>query len=187
VSAPHGAPWGCHRLDDRWARRLVERAGVGPGDLVVDVGAGTGALTAPLVGAGARVVAVELHVGRAAALRRRFGDEPVVVVPVDGRDLRLPRQPFRVVANPPFAITTALLRRLLAPGSRLLRADVVVPRHVAGRWLGRGAPGAGRWAWTFSMRRAGVVPRRAFHPAPPRDAVVLVIVRRVRPAATWQR
>ena len=45
-----------------WARRMVALAGVGPGDLVLDIGAGRGALTAPLVRAGTRVVAIEIEV-----------------------------------------------------------------------------------------------------------------------------
>ena len=58
--------WGWHQLADGWARWLVERADVEPHDLVLDVGAGTGAITRHLVDAGARVVAVELHPARAA-------------------------------------------------------------------------------------------------------------------------
>jgi 16S rRNA A1518/A1519 N6-dimethyltransferase RsmA/KsgA/DIM1 with predicted DNA glycosylase/AP lyase activity len=56
-----GRTWGWHRLADEWAARVVAAAAVGPGELVLDIGAGTGALTGPLVRAGARVVAVELH------------------------------------------------------------------------------------------------------------------------------
>jgi len=110
--------WGWHQLDARWAERLVADSGVGRGDLVVDVGAGTGALTAPLIDAGARVIAIELHPRRAEALRKRFG-RLAVVVEADAADLRLPRRPFHVVANPPFAITTALVNRLLAQGSQM--------------------------------------------------------------------
>ena len=180
MAGPARSPWGWHRLDSSWADLIVARAGVGAGDLVVDVGAGTGALTAPLVAAGARVVAVELHRARAAVLRERFHGMPVTVVEADAADLRLPRRPFRVVANPPFAIVAPLVRRLLAPGSRLVRADLVMPRYVARQWRAAGAPGRGRWATTFALSSGPAIPRWALHP-PPRTAVVtLVVVRRPR-------
>jgi hypothetical protein len=38
-------PWGWHRLDQDWAERIVAAAAIRPGELVVDLGAGTGALT----------------------------------------------------------------------------------------------------------------------------------------------
>jgi 23S rRNA (adenine-N6)-dimethyltransferase len=177
-AAPGSQRWGWHQLTDGWARRLVASADIRPGDLVVDVGAGAGALTAPLVQAGARVLAVELHPGRADRLRRRFAGDPVRVLQVDAADLRLPTRPFRVVANPPFAVTTAILKRLLAPGSRLEAAHLVVPGHVAARWSsGRGAA-ADRWARHFTAHRATTVPTRAFVPAPPRPAAVLELRRR---------
>jgi 23S rRNA (adenine-N6)-dimethyltransferase len=111
-------------------------------------------------------------------LRERFADDPVTVVRTDATDLRLPRRPFRVVANPPFAATTAILRRLLSPGSRLVTADLVVPRGVARRWTDRRAPGAGRWQRTFDARVVATVPGSAFRPRPPGATVVLRIERR---------
>ena len=168
--------WGWHRLDGEEAARLVAEAGVGRGDLVLDVGAGTGALTEPLLAAGARVVAVELHPGRAAALRERFPG--AVVVRADAGDLRLPRRPFHVVANPPFARSGALLRRLLQPGGRLLSAHLVLQEQAARRWASPSAPAAGRWSRVFDVSLGRRVPRRAFTPPPPVDARVLVVRRR---------
>ena len=144
---------------------------------MLDIGAGTGALTQQLVAAGATVVAVELHAGRADILRSRFSGQPVTVVRADAADLRLPRRPFRVVANPPFGLTTAVLRRLLAPGSRLVGADVIVPVHVARRWASGRAPGAGRWARLYDVGVGPTVPPSAFTPPGPVSAPLVLRAR----------
>ena len=103
--------WGWHQLVDEWAAQVVAGAGLRPGVLVVDLGAGDRALTAPLVAAGARVLAVELHPRRAARLRERFAADPVTVVECDIADFRLPRRPFQVVANPPVDSAVLVVRR----------------------------------------------------------------------------
>ncbi|WP_344144828.1 rRNA adenine N-6-methyltransferase family protein [Kribbella yunnanensis] len=170
--------WGWHPLDSRWAQRVVDAAGVVPGELILDVGAGLGALTGPLVRAGARVIAVELHPGRADRLRRRFADEPVTVVRADAADLRLPSRPFRVVSSPPYTLSTALLKRLLAPGSRLVSADLVLQRQVVNRYVRGEAPGAQRWYRHYEPSLGLRLPRKAFTPPPHVDSAVLVLRKR---------
>jgi 23S rRNA (adenine-N6)-dimethyltransferase len=167
--------WGWHQLADEWAARIVTQAGVRPGELVLDLGAGDGALTAPLIRAGARVVAVELHPGRAARLRRRFGD--ATVVHADAASLPLPARAFRVVASPPYGITASLLGLLLAPGSRLVAADLVLQRAVVRRYADDHGPAAARRTRTFRMAAGLALPRRAFRPPPQVDSAVLVIRR----------
>jgi 23S rRNA (adenine-N6)-dimethyltransferase len=167
--------WGWHRLADEWAARIVAEAGVRPGELVLDIGAGEGALTAHLIRAGARVIAVELHPGRAASLRHRFGD--VTVVHADAASLRLPSRPFRVVASPPYGITASLLGLLLARGTRLVAADLVLQRAVVRKYAdGHGSKAAA--ARAFSLSAGLPLPRRAFRPPPQVDSAVLVVRRR---------
>jgi 23S rRNA (adenine-N6)-dimethyltransferase len=178
VPASPRVGWGWHRLTESWADTIVADANVRPGELVLDIGAGTGAVTAALARAGARVIAVELHPYRAQQLRQRFANTRVTIVRADASDLRLPRRPFRVVANPPFGVTTQLLRRVLAPGSQLVGADLVLQRAAARRWAEGRAPGAGRWMRTYDMRVARKVPRAAFAPRPPVDCALLTIRRR---------
>lgn len=164
MPASGNARWGWHRLAPSWAEQVVADAGVEPCDLVVDIGACTGAVTAPLVAAGARVIAVELHPRRLAVLRDRFAYDDVTVVRADAADLRLPRSPFRVVANPPFALTSQILKRLLAPGSRLVRGDLVVqhPRRSrrAHRSTARRSSSDGRGDQTTASS-TGMLPRVA--------------------------
>jgi 23S rRNA (adenine-N6)-dimethyltransferase len=164
-------------MDAGWAQLMVQEAHLWPGDWVLDIGAGRGALTAPLFATGARVIAVEAHPGRAAYLRGRFGPS-IVVVCADAEELRLPRRPYHVIANPPFAISSPLLRRLLQPGSRLVAARLILPRQTACRWAGPDAPGGRRWRQEFDARLGWRLPRSAFRPPPRVDVQVLEIYRR---------
>ena len=115
------------------------------------------------------MVAVELNRRRAGILRERFPG--ITVLHADAASMRLPGRPFRVVANPPYGISSSLLRMLLAPDSRLIAADLVLQRGVVRKY----ASGAAR---RFSLTAGLTLPRRAFLPPPHVDSAVLVIRRR---------
>jgi 23S rRNA (adenine-N6)-dimethyltransferase len=127
------------------------------------------------------VVAVERDPRLAAALRRRLGD-PVTVVEADLRDVPLPRREFLVVANLPFATTTALLRRLLTgPAVPLAGADLIIG-HGAARWLTAAVPRDALTAWwaaRYQFRLVSRVPAASFRPAPGTDAAHLSVRPRV--------
>jgi len=180
VSAAAGSrrTLGWHPLVEPWAARVVAESGVRPGELVLDIGAGEGALTRHLVERGARVVAVELHPDRVRRLRQRFDGAPVSVVAADAAHLRLPHRPFRVVASPPYGISSALLRLLLAPGSRLIAADLVLQWAVVRRFTERSPTGSDRWLRRWDLHVGRRLPRNAFRPPPQVDSAVLVIRRR---------
>jgi 23S rRNA (adenine-N6)-dimethyltransferase len=168
--------WGWHRLEPDWADRLVRQADIRRGELVLDLGAGDGALTAPLVAAGARVLAVELHPARARRLRERFADEDVRVLEIDLLTLRLPERRFRVLSNPPWSLAKPLIRQLTGPASALTRADLVLQRGLVSDLGRRGTVGPGhrsRYATSYAMP----IPRAAFRPAPPAPAGLLQIAR----------
>ena len=95
-------PAGAHFLRDHaLIAQLARASGAGDGRLVLDLGAGHGAITAGLVATGARVIAVERDCRLAARLRRRFDGQPQVrVVESDLRLVPLPRRDFLVVASP---------------------------------------------------------------------------------------
>lgn len=164
--------WGSHRLGPGFAEGIVETASIRPGELVLDLGAGTGALTRPLARRSAQVIAVELHPGRAEGLRAGTRSTPqVTVLEQDLLTVPLPRRRFRVVANPPYAVAAALVRRITARDSHLVRADLVLPRWQVRRY-GADPPRG----WIAQLGRH--VPASAFRPPPRADSAVLILLRR---------
>jgi len=151
---------------------------------VLDLGAGTGHISAHLRRHGARVRAVELDTRFAQALRRRFaGDAGVSVIEADARSLTLPREPFRVVANLPFAGSGVILDRLLDPRGPLRRADLIVEWSAARKrcevWPAT-ARGVIAGAF-FDLHVERRLPAACFEPPPSVDAAVLVAARRTIP------
>jgi 23S rRNA (adenine-N6)-dimethyltransferase len=163
------------------AAELVRAAEIQRDDLVLDLGAGTGVLTAALARRAGRVIAVEIDPELAAQLERRLPDVEVVVA--DALRVSLPREPFKVVANPPFDGGTTLLRRLLDPGAALVTADLVVQWGLAAKraavWPGTQL--SAYWGAWFELSIARRLPRCVFTPPPAVDAGVLRVVRRVEP------
>jgi 23S rRNA (adenine-N6)-dimethyltransferase len=166
---------------NKLAAELVRAAGIQRGDLVLDLGAGTGVLTTALAGAGARVVAVEIDPGLADGLRRRL--PRVNVREEDVLRFALPREPFKVVANPPFDGATAMLRRLLEPSASLRTADVIVEWGLAAKrsavWPSTQL--STYWSGWFDLSVSRRLSRCVFAPPPAVDAAVLRIVRRPEP------
>ena len=165
--------------DPRLAAQLVREAGVGARDLVVDIGAGSGRLTAELSRTARRVLAIEQDRRWAAQLDGRWPN--VRVLEADVLAIALPREDFTVVANLPFDKTTAILHKLFDdPASCLVRADLVVEWGVATQ-LGLPWPSRVKsivWGSTYEIVVTRRLPRVAFDPAPRVDAGVVSFRRR---------
>jgi 23S rRNA (adenine-N6)-dimethyltransferase len=176
-------PAGAHFLRDRaLIARLVRASGAGPGELVFDLGAGYGAITAALAASGARVIAVERDERLAGRLRRRFdGHQGIRVVEADLRLVPLPRRDFLVVANPPFSVTTALCRRLLGDPAVPLAGAELILQWGAARWLANPVPRDAETAW-WACRYQVTLTRRisaaSFRPRPAADAAQVSVRRR---------
>jgi 23S rRNA (adenine-N6)-dimethyltransferase len=166
------------------AEQLVAEADFRPGQLVVEIGAGAGAVTAALGRRALEVVAVEIDPVWAERLRVRFERGLVRVLHADFLSVPLPARPFRVVGSLPFGRTTDILCRLFDdPRVPLERADLIVQWDVA-RKRAAVPPTTLRstaWApwWEFRLGRR--IPAAAFRPVPRVDAAVLVATRRDRP------
>jgi 23S rRNA (adenine-N6)-dimethyltransferase len=167
---------------DAPARRLVSLAGIRLGDLAYDLGAGTGQVTAALIQAGARVVAVERDPTLARKLAQRFAGRAVQVVNADLLEIA-PDSSGHVVANLPFNVTAATLRGLLTRGPAPASVTLVLQREAARKWAGR--PNATAVSLTvqpwFELEVVTPFSRQDFVPAPACEVAVLRVRRRSPP------
>ncbi|MFC7816071.1 23S rRNA (adenine(2058)-N(6))-methyltransferase Erm(O) [Streptomyces sp. NPDC057367] len=174
-------------LADRAAAERVARL-VSPDSrhpsLVLEVGAGKGALTVPLARRSRELYAYEIDARLVPGLRARFSETPHVhVVAGDFLAARPPRTPFSVAGNVPFSRTADIVDWCLtAPG--LTDATLITQLEYARKRTGD----HGRWTlltvrtWPrHEWRLAGRVSRYGFRPAPRVDAGILRIERRPTP------
>jgi 16S rRNA (adenine1518-N6/adenine1519-N6)-dimethyltransferase len=132
-------------IDERVADELVLRAGVGPDDSVIEVGAGLGILSRALARRARHVLAIEVDAGLVRALRAEdLLPANVALHHADALALDWPalvreRAATRVVANLPYAISAPILRVLLDLRGALRDWSVMIQRDVADRLLA--APG----------------------------------------------
>ena len=168
---------------------IVEAAELVPGDRVVEIGPGLGVLTRRLLAAGASVLAVEVDPRLAEYLRRElYGIDRFELIEADALSLHpremFPGQPFKVVANIPYHITSPLLHAFLEGDRPPLLTVLLVQLEVAERVAS--PPGRMSYLSVFAQNVADAdvvarVPAGAFEPAPAVDSAVLRLRRRAVP------
>ena len=170
-------------VDPNGLEKVIQAAGIGADDTVLEIGAGLGSLTLLLAQSARRVVAVEIDRNLIPPLTNVLSAYENVQI-VEGDVLNLPLEEllpddgYLVVANIPYYISSAIIRRLLEAEKRPARMVLTVQQEVAERICARdgklsllalsvqvfGAP-----------RIAARIPAGCFYPVPDVDSAVLTI------------
>jgi 16S rRNA (adenine1518-N6/adenine1519-N6)-dimethyltransferase len=176
--------FGQHFLEPVWVARLVAAIAPQAGDVFLEIGPGRGALTRPLLEAGATVHAIEIDRDLVAGLRS--WQHPRLTVH-EGDALDLPTDawfagsvPYRVAANLPYNISTPILLRLFdeARAGHLRDATLMLQKEVVNRIVS--SPGTKTFgplaiaaAMEADVQRLFVLPPGAFRPPPAVDSAVV--------------
>ncbi|MBA2497503.1 MAG: 16S rRNA (adenine(1518)-N(6)/adenine(1519)-N(6))-dimethyltransferase RsmA [Acidimicrobiia bacterium] len=183
-------------VDPNTVRRIARLAGVGPGDRVVEIGAGLGSLTLALAETGAEVTAVEIDRYVLPALRAVVAERAPGVRVVEGDAMALDWDAvlqaagvWSLVANLPYNVATPLVLDVLDDVPAVGSLFVMVQRE-AGERLAAG-PGTRAYgipsvkvAYHATAEVAGIVAPTVFLPRPRVESALVRIVRRTAPATT---
>lgn len=182
-------------IDRNLLKKMVDAAGVVAGDLVLEVGPGTGTLTGELLARGCEVIACELDDGLAGVMTERFGTEQRFSM-VHGDCLaskrhlseeivdRIGGRAFSLVANLPYQAATPLMLTLLGRHANCGVMAVTIQKEVADRLIA--GPGSKVYGSIGVVAQAGAdvtrianLPNECFWPRP---NVVSAMVRLERKA-----
>jgi 16S rRNA (adenine1518-N6/adenine1519-N6)-dimethyltransferase len=182
-------------VDDAITEGIADLVDPQPGDPLIEIGPGLGALTVPLLQRGAALTVIELDRDLAARWRRdgRVNVIEADVLAVDFRALAdAAPQALRIVGNLPYNISTPILFHLLPLAGRVLDQHFMLQKEVVQRMVG--APGHkdyGRLSvmlqWRYEMESVLDVPPECFDPPPRVDSAVVRMRPRAQPAAIDER
>jgi 16S rRNA (adenine1518-N6/adenine1519-N6)-dimethyltransferase len=173
--------------DRHYIERIVAAIDPRPGERIVEIGPGLGALTAPLIGRAGSITAVEIDRDLAARLRGRFAPQQLTLIEgdalaLDWKALAMADQgPLRIVGNLPYHVSTPLLFTLLQIADRVRDQHFMLQKEVVDRMVA--APGSrdcGRLSvmlqFRYRLTRLFIVPPGAFAPAPQVSSAIVRLV-----------
>lgn len=187
-------------IDGNTVTRIVRLAGVGPQDVVVEVGPGLGSLTLAMLPEVSRVVAIEVDPVLAGALPAtvaRYAPGSADRLEVVGADALAVSEipgpaPTALVANLPYNVSVPVVLRFLERFPSIATILVMVQLEVAQRLAA--SPGSKIYgvpslkaAWYADVRLVGTVPRTVFWPVPNVDSGLVRLERRDPPRSDVPR
>jgi 16S rRNA (adenine1518-N6/adenine1519-N6)-dimethyltransferase len=176
--------FGQHFLHDPGVlKRIVEAIAPVPGDAIVEIGPGEGALTRPLLERVPHLTAIEIDRDLAARLTEEIPGDRLTVITADalGYDFSAFPSGMRIVGNLTYNISTPLLFHLARFANRVRDMHFMLQREVVERMVAKhSTPDYGRLSvmlqTRFEMRKLFNVAPGAFRPPPKVESAVVRLV-----------
>jgi len=171
-------------IDENVARWIVDQLEVKPGDTIVEVGPGTGALTEHVVEIAEKVILVEFDARLAEGLKNKYEEnDKVEVHHYDGArfDVRqlFKHHPVKLLGNLPYSAGGAIMRNFMKRPSPICRAVLMLQKEFIDRIIAKPRTKAYgvlslRMQSEWVSRPVKTIPPQAFFPRPLIDSTVMV-------------
>lgn len=169
---------------------MVKYANINKADTVLEIGAGKGAITTVLSKRSGKVLAVEYDKQLVELLKQKTAkDSNTKIIHQDILRMRLPKEPFIVVSNIPYAITTPIMKLLLNnPLSSFQRGVIVMEYGAAKRFTSTFVKNDYVLVWKmwYDFEYVRKVARESFSPRPRVDSAMVKITRKKEPVISYK-
>jgi 16S rRNA (adenine1518-N6/adenine1519-N6)-dimethyltransferase len=166
-------------------RKIIDAVAPRPGDTVVEIGPGLGALTEPLLERVDHLQVVEIDRDLIARLRGRFPAERLTIHEGDALEFNFGQLkqagPLKIIGNLPYNISSPLLFHLASYADQVAEMHFMLQKEVVDRMVA--APGSGDYGrlsvmlqYRYFMERLFIVPPGSFNPAPKVDSAVVRMI-----------
>ncbi len=181
--------FGQHFLtEETFLASMTKAAKLERSDLVVEIGAGIGVLTKHLLTVVDRVISIEVDTRWVPLLEQYVGSEPLhdgrlTLIRADALKTPFPTEPYKIVANIPYQITSPLMRHAFSQPTTPTSITILIQKEVADKMCGK----EDRGMLTIMTELFGTatfvrnVPPGAFLPPPAVDSAIIHIERYKEP------
>ena len=170
----------------RLISKLIGQSSIGKKDTVIEIGPGTGNITSQLLRSSGKVVAIEIDKKLCLFLKQRFRNaNNLRLIQEDFLSFRLPNYPYKVFANLPFNITSAVIKKLTSD-ENFIDGYLIVQKEAAKRFIGKPYDSKNSMIsfllrpW-FAISVYSCFARSDFIPKPSVDTVMIRIMKKENP------
>lgn len=172
--------------DRQLVDQLVRNSSIGPHDTVIEIGPGKGIITRALVKKAKMVLAVEIDSHLISPLVSISQTDSLILFNQNFLDFSLPHTPYKIFANPPFAIEGQIIRKLLDAPNPPEEIYLVLRKEHALRWSGyQPSMFAMKYGPWFTFKIVHQFKGTDFSPPTKVKAVLLHMSKRKQPLVTW--
>lgn len=166
--------------------KLVQKSSIGNGDVVYEIGAGKGIITAELLKKAGKVVIFEIDKNLSNWLRKSFKNNNLTIINSNFLTYKLPTIPYKLFSNIPFNITADIFKKIVYPASSLAEGYLIIQKEAAKKFIGK--PYAARNSQMailakpfFDIKVVYEFKRNDFYPRPKVNSVLIKIRKKEKP------